>query len=100
MNIQHLIDSGSTNITLAVSPAELQEFARQVISDYQAEIGAKHQTEDVALSVSSAAKALGVSINTLWRWEKSGYLQPHHRVGKRPVYMQSQIENMKGGTGL
>ena len=32
---------------------------------------------------------------TLWRWDKVSYLSPAGRIGKKPYYLQSQIDAIK-----
>jgi DNA-binding transcriptional MerR regulator len=53
--------------------------------------------EQDLLSVRRAAKALGVGINTIRNWDKSGYLKPAFRVGNlgHRRYTREQIEEIK-----
>lgn len=95
MNIQELIKADA-NITIAVSLMDLKEFALSLMDEARKQ-GEQQPREDKELNAQEAADVLGISTNSLWRWEKSGYLKPHARIGKRPMYLQSQIEKLKGG---
>lgn len=92
MNIQSIIESGA-NITLAVTVADLKEFALSIFDEAKKEAKPK---DDKVYDVREAANLLHVSTNTLWRWEKSGYFVPATRIGKSPRYTQSQIDTLKG----
>lgn len=95
-NITALLDAG-TNVTLAVTATDLKEFALTILEEGKKMQAASSPATDVELTAAQVAKQLGVSTNSLWRWEKIGYLIPHGRIGKRPVYLQSQLEALKGG---
>lgn len=97
MNIRELMNSGM-QVNITVSVADLKEFALTLVDEVRAmdaEALAQAAKEDRTLTPHEAAKVLGVSENTLWRWEKTGYLVPHSRIGKRPVYLQSQIDALR-----
>ncbi len=89
------MDSGA-NITIAVTPADLKEFALTIIAEQKSNVEAE-PTFDRMLSPKETAKILGVSLPTLWRWEKTGYLMPCSRIGKKPIYMESQLTALKKG---
>lgn len=92
MNIQKMIESGS-NALFVVSGGDLKEFALALI----AEAAAKPQeTEEKYLGVPEVCELLNVSSNTLWRWNRSGYLNSI-KVGRTPMYRQSDIDNLRGG---
>lgn len=93
MRIQELLESGR-NVTIAVSPADLKEFALTVAEELRASF-APAPEEDVRLSRHEAARLLGVSTGTLWRWSKEGYLNPSGYVGQKPYYLRSQLREMK-----
>lgn len=95
-SIKALLDAGAS-VTLAVTATDLKEFALSILEEGKKMQAATSPVTDEELSAKQVAKQLGVSLNSLWRWEKSGYLVPHGRIGKRPVYLQSQLEALKGG---
>ena len=88
MNIQELIASGQ-NVTISVTPADLKEFALTVAEEVKALL-AKEDKPDKRLTAKDAAQQLGVTLSTLWR-----YLSPAGRIGKKPYYLQSQIDAIK-----
>jgi len=51
-------------------------------------------------SASEAAAALGISLDTLRRWDKSGRIKVERDAGNRRVVPASEIERLRGdGTG-
>lgn len=97
VNIQDLLNAGAA-VNLTVTATDLKEFALSLIDEAKRQLEAKPK-EDKELTAAQAAKALGISTNSLWRWERDGYLKPASRVGKRPIYLQSQIDELKGKKG-
>lgn len=95
MNITELFKA-ETNITVAVSLSDLREFSLYLIEEGK-RLAAQQPKEDKELTAREAAKQLGISVNSLWRWERNGYLKPHTRIGKRPMYLQSQLDELKMG---
>jgi excisionase family DNA binding protein len=49
-------------------------------------------TEIVWLAPKEAAYFLNVSIRTLERWRASGYGPPFHKVGRKILYLKSDLE--------
>jgi len=95
MNIENYI--GLPNVTIAVNPDDLQEFALYVIKKVSEElVKAKETVEEKYLTSDETAKMLGVSTNTLWRWNKIGYLR-HVKVGRKSLYLLSEVEKLLMG---
>ena len=88
MNISELINH--QNVTISVTAADLKEFAINVIDEYQ-QAAEKESKEDKRLTTAEAAKYLGKSTPTLWRWKKEGYLVPDGQTGKNPYYLLSTL---------
>lgn len=59
----------------------------------QAEEERKNAEEVAAMSRNEAAAKLRVSVHTLWRWARDGYLVPK-RVGRRVLYLKSDIDKI------
>lgn len=93
MNIQELLSSGQ-NVTIAVTPADHREFALTVAEEVKASWGAKDR-QDKRLTAKEAAAQLGVTVNSLYRWNKNGYLSPAGHIGQKPYYLQSQIDGIR-----
>lgn len=47
----------------------------------------KYFSEDVC-------KQLHITRSTLWKWNKSGYLKPDGKIGKRPFYLKSTLDRL------
>lgn len=94
MDIRQMIESGS-QVNVTVSVADLREFAMSLIEEARKMEAANAQAVDAELTASDVRRQLGVSAGTLWRWEREGYLVPCGRIGKRPIYRQSQLDAMK-----
>lgn len=94
MNIQALLSAGQ-NITVSVTPADLKEFALVIIDRYKAtaEAEALRRRNDRRMTGTEAAKYLGKSLATLWRWQKAGLLVPDGRIGQQPFFFQSTLDN-------
>lgn len=99
MSIKELLDAES-RVTLAVTPADLKEFALELVAEavasWEAANGVRER-EESRLFTGEAARELGVTVNTLWRWVKEGYLKPAGYVGRRPYYLKSQLDNLGRG---
>lgn len=93
MSIQELLSSGQ-NVTIAVTPADLKEFALTVAEEVKASWAAKDR-QDKRLTIKEAAESLGVTVNSLYRWNKNGYLSPAGHIGQKPYYLQSQIDAIR-----
>jgi molybdopterin-binding protein len=50
-------------------------------------------------SVSEAAKALGVSVDTLRRWDRSGKIKADRDAANRRVIPASEIDRLRGNPG-
>jgi excisionase family DNA binding protein len=92
MNINEISKLGANNIQVVVSLADLNEFFEEKISEAVASRG--QEKEEKYLSVDEVCEALKVSSNTLWRWNKNGYLKPN-KVGRKSVYLLSDIDRLR-----
>ncbi len=93
MNIGELLKSGS-NVTIAVSGADLKEFGMSLIAEAKTLI--QPQQSEKYLTSDEVGKLLNVSANTLWRWNRDGYLKSI-KVGRTPMYRQSDIDRLREG---
>lgn len=84
--------SMDANVTISVRPAELKEFAIEVVNECLTSAAKSQEPQQAKLiSQDEVADKLGVSKNTLWRWSKTGYLTPI-KVGRKPFYKLSDVE--------
>lgn len=94
MNIKELLESGA-NVAITVTPLDLKEFALFLIGQAQAAESEKNQPETF-LTPDEVSTMIGVSKNTLWRWEKDHYLTPV-KVGRKSRYKQSEVLSLMNG---
>ena len=92
MSIKELLSS-EAHISIVVTPADLREFAISRINETLAEKSEQKPVEEY-LQRSEAARILGVSTNTLWRWAKDGYLSPV-KIGHKSAYKLSDINKIR-----
>ena len=92
MNIASLIES-EANVQIVVTLSDLKEFALTVASEVMA---AKEEYR--YLTPDDVSEMLGVSKNTLWRWEKEKYLIPF-KVGRKSRYKLSDVKSILEGRG-
>lgn len=94
MNVQELIQA-TPNVSITIGANDLMGCLRLAIKEakeeWEAAITAK-ETETY-VSVADASIQLHVDKSTLWRWAKTGYLEPVEVGGKR-LYKQSDINNI------
>jgi excisionase family DNA binding protein len=95
MTIQDLIKCGE-NVTIAVKPSELKEFAMYVMAETAKAKDAERKVPEVYLTPKETAEMIGVSTNTLWRWEKEKYLTPF-KIGRKSRYRKSDVEALLKG---
>lgn len=94
MNIEELIKTGA-NVQVVVTPADLEEFARSIFNKAMAARQAEKK-EEKYLTPDEVAEMLGVSTNTLWRWDKENYLIPI-KVGRKSRYKLSDVNKILEG---
>ena len=83
----------NANVSVTVSVADLKEFAMLLIDEAK-ELGKAEREPEQWLTPKEAAELMGVSENTLWRWNASGYLK-HAKLGRRPFYRLSDINALR-----
>lgn len=93
MNICNLI--GNEKVTITASASDLKEFALFVMGEVKKAEKEKEKPEEY-LTPNEVAKTIGVSTNTLWRWEKDNYLVPL-KIGRKSRYRKSDVEALITG---
>ena len=97
MAISEILSSGA-NVSITVTADDLRVFLAEVAQEVvNKEKAAEAQHYDVTMTQKEVCDYLGVSKATLWRWEKIGYLIPSTRMGARPMYRKSVVEQLKKG---
>lgn len=95
MNIAELLKEGK--VILAVSAADLKEFGLELIA--MAKESNEKEEDNELLTIKECCEILNVTKGTLWRWNKSGYLQSV-KIGRNPYYRKSDIDALKKGRPL
>lgn len=54
----------------------------------------------VMLTAAQAARALGISVDTLRRWDRAGKLRVERDAANRRVVPASEVERLRGGEAL
>lgn len=90
-----LANSDNHNICIAVGINDLKEFGLSLIEEGR-KMGKAERVAETYLTPKEVAKKLGVSTNTLWRWNKSGYLC-HVKCGRKSFYKKSDVESLMQG---
>ncbi len=83
------------NITLQVKGNDLLTFADKLVKETvkEAETRLKEQNKtDELLTRQQVSEMLGVSLATLWHWEKKQILNPV-KIGSKVRYRRSDVEN-------
>ena len=94
MRIMELANLGA-NVSVNVSVSDLKEFVAEMIAEAAAR---PQEVEETYLTTDEVCEMLRVSQNTLWRWNKSGYLCAT-KVGRTPMYKLSDVNNLRQGKG-
>ncbi len=95
MNIGKILELGD-NVTIAVSGADLKEFGMSLIAE--AKSLQPQQPTERYLSAEEVCQMLNVSANTLWRWNRDGYLRSI-KVGRKSMYRLSDLNKLREGEG-
>lgn len=99
MNISEILSSGiEMNITFKAS--DLREFAEHLVKQTVKELkNSVSKADEGYLTIDETATLLHINKNTLWRWNKSGYLK-HIEAGGRRLYRKSDVyELLKNSNG-
>lgn len=95
INIKELIDSGA-QVAITTTPTDLKEFAMAIIAEQNELSQKKPQRVESFMTPDEVAVKLGVTKNTLWRWNKQEYLSPI-KIGHKSLYRNSDVERLMSG---
>lgn len=96
MNINEIMRNQS-NVQLVVNAADLKEAILEWAKEMQD--SNKEEKQELRLSVNEVLKVLNVSAQTLWRWQKIGYLVPF-KIGSVRYYRKSDIDRILKGESM
>ena len=77
-----------------ISPQDLSVIVAAAVAAELDKRDAKHSNTLVSRKIT--AQRLGVDVSTLWRWAKTGYLQPL-RIGGKVSYREEAIIEIENG---
>lgn len=98
MNIDQIIKNG-TNTLIVVAPLDLKEAFLQWEKERKNEPISQNPIPTLPenyITAEKAAKKLGVTKTTLWRWAKTGYLKKN-KVGNKILYKESDVLKLMEG---
>lgn len=81
------------SIKLELNLSDLIEFAKFIHDQATAEAKKNLDTRDEPMTPEEFARALNVSLVTLWTWDKKKILTPFY-VGNRKYYRRSDLDNL------
>lgn len=81
------------NLILQITADDLRSVMKSFYDDERKreEDSLRKLSEKPTLSRKDASKMLGVSLATLWKWAKDGYLKPV-KIGTKVMYKRSDVE--------
>lgn len=91
IDVAELVKSGAVP-TIQIGVEDLKTVVFSMANEYLKQ----KENDEKEISAHEAAEFLGVTLCTLYNWEKSGYLTPCRRVGRQKKYKMSQLKELKG----
>jgi hypothetical protein len=95
MNITEIFKTNpelAGNLTINVNASDLKAFAEMCIEAGK-QMMPKPKDPEEYITSQEIAKALNISLVTLWQWDKNGITSPL-RVGNRKLYRRSDLEKI------
>ena len=90
------------NLTLNICASDLRqlfiEWDAEAEADRQREQEARKAEAEALLTTEEVKAKLNVSLTSLWRWRKSGYLTPI-KLGQKVLYKAGDISKLLRGGG-
>lgn len=75
---------------------DLKAELREIVAELMEEAKTAEQPSDRLMSATEVTKTLNISLPTLWRWGKSGYLIPTY-IGCKKMYKETDIKKIMEG---
>ena len=93
--LNNAITSGTPGVIIAITTDQLKEAMAYFYEESQerTQKAIEANKEKPTITREEAAEMLNVTVQTLWRWAKSGYLTPV-KIGTKVLYRYSDIEKM------
>ncbi len=86
---------GMGNPILQISLDDLREVVKDLCQEERSRIeeAIKAHREHPVLSRKETAEMLGVTLSTLWQWDRTGYLTPV-KIGSKVMYRPQDVEEV------
>ncbi len=96
--VKELIEKFGNRVTVNVDINDLREIFEAVLDAREAlqKQEAEKRENDRLLDVEEVSQMLGVCSNSLWRWNRDGYLKPI-KVGRKNRYKLSEVKRILEG---
>lgn len=94
VNLMNQISNGG-NYIIQISANDLREVVKSMYEDERIRTAQaiEQSREHATLTRKEAARLLGVTLSTLWKWGQEGYLVPV-KIGSRVMYRPSDIDGL------
>ncbi len=99
MNVNEILRSPEVNLTITMSANDLRQFATELIQETKRGLEAVVLDEKAETypTVKQVSEMLNVTLPTLWRWNKAGYLQSFEFGGGKRYRMSDVKRILDGG---
>lgn len=81
---------------LQLNRQDLRAELREIVAELVEEAKTAEQPSDRLLTATEVINTLKISLPTLWRWGKSGYLIPTY-IGSKKMYREKDIKRIMEG---
>lgn len=88
-----------SNMLCVLSVAQIKDLARNAVEEILAEWKKEKEDGDLLVNTKQACAMLGKSRETLWDWNRRGYLKVI-KVGASNMYRKSDIDDILNSKGL
>lgn len=89
------ITEGAEGVMVVMSASDLKAAMASMFAKHEAKTAAAIEAhrEQPTLTRHQASKVLNVTLSTLWRWARDGYLTPV-KIGSKVLYRASDIDKL------
>ena len=95
MSLDDILRTGDVNVSVTMSLNDLRQVMKDAIEEVRAQVTITTEKDtahsDKFMTVEEVCNYLHVSVPTLHRWDKLGYLVKV-RAGKRVLYDRNEVE--------
>lgn len=89
VQLKELIASGA-NVNVTINVKDLKQFFYEIAQETTKKIS--ENQADEYLTAQQVCELLGVAKSTLWAWDKKHNLLHPRRIGRKTLYLKSEVE--------